>query len=57
MTILKEKAEFARVVEQQAVAHRRKFKSSPGANARYFRADAELELLRAQKDARGEAGK
>ena len=61
VAILKEKVAFAKVVEKQAEALRKKFNRarqvSDEQSAKYFRADAELELLRAEKAAKGDTGK
>jgi hypothetical protein len=61
VAVLKEKVAFARVVEKQAEALRKKFNRaaqvSDEQSAKYFRADAELELLRAEKAAKGKPGK
>ncbi|HYV34902.1 MAG TPA: hypothetical protein VE988_04305, partial [Gemmataceae bacterium] len=61
VTVLKEKVAWAYVVERQAVNVQKKFNNSKHASdlesARYFRADAELELLRAEKAAQEKKGK
>lgn len=61
VALLKEKVAFARVVEKQAAGLRQKYNRARQVadedSAKYFRADAELELLRAEKAAKGDAGK
>jgi len=61
VAVLKEKVAFAKVVETQAEALRKKFNRagqvSDEQSARYFRADAELELLRAEKAAKRKPGR
>ena len=61
VALLKEKVAFARVMGKQAKGLFEKFRttkySADVPATRYFRASAELELLRAEKAAKGEPGK
>lgn len=61
VTLLKEKVEFAKLVEKQAAAlhakHRKAQNAADAACAKYFRIDAEIELLRAERAAKPRSDK